>query len=204
MTKIWNLSQILFCFQYKQNSSDSIYVNLSQFQKETNIWIEIKMDKKKLKQPSISSIFSKKSIQPEPTVDSDSEVDGHGHGPDWSLDENVGEGEGSSARVDRDITDSDTGAGGDSDYTGGGGSGDELGEESQEISGGGSGVFGELGEESQTQETIDDDMVEVVEMDMEGNRKRQSVDMEGNRKRKSECWRRSGKVKIISVQFSFF
>ena len=99
------------------------------------------MDKKKLKQPSISSIFSKKSIQPEPTVDSDSEdeVDGHGHGPDCSLDENVGEGEGSSARVDRDMyTNSDTGAGGDSDYTGCGGSGDELGEESQEISGGGS------------------------------------------------------------------
>ena len=43
------------------------------------------------------------------------------------------------------------------------------------------GGSGELGEESQ--ETIDDDM---VEMDMEGNRKRQSVDMEGNRKRKSE------------------
>ena len=149
------------------------------------------MDKKKLKQPSISSIFSKKSIQPEPTVDKDSEdeVDGHGHGPDCSLDENVGEGEGSSARVDRDMyTNSDTGAGGDSDYTGVGGSGDELGEESQEISGAGSGVFGELGEESQTQETIDDDndMVEVVEIDMEGNRKRQSVDMEGNRKRKSE------------------
>ena len=149
------------------------------------------MDKKK--QPSISSYFSKKSIQPEPTVDSDTEVevDGHGHGPDCSLDENVGEGEGSSARVDRDMyTDSDTGAGGDSD--GGGGSGDELGEESQEISGGGSGVFGELGEESQTQETIDDNIVEMVEMDMEGNRKRQSVDMEGNNRERVRVLAKKG------------
>ena len=74
--------------------------------------------------------------------------------------------------------------------------------ESQEISGGGGGVFGELGEESQTQETIDDDMVEVVEMDMEGNRKRQSVDMEGNRKRVRVLAQEGSREEEVSGQVS--